>query len=114
MTLREASKYYEIDFDRLALYEKYELIAGAKMSNGTDYSDSELKKISLIDLLREANFSFEEIRFYLSDTDNAADIIKKILLLKRQRSEVLDEIHVKQKILQNLDYLIHETEKKKS
>lgn len=114
MTLENASKYYKIEYERMALYEQKGLISGIKTENGTDYSDTELQKISLIDLLREANFSFEEIRFYLSDTDNAADIIKKILLLKRQRSEVLDEIHVKQKILQNLDYLIHETEKKKS
>ena len=113
MTLENASKYYEIDYERMALYEQKGLISGVKTENGTDYSDTELQKISLIDLLREANCSFEEIRFYLSDTDNAADAIKKISLLKRQRSEVLDEIHDKQKLLQNLDYLIYEKEKRK-
>ncbi len=113
MTLREASKYYDIDFDRLALYEKYGLIAGTKISDGTDYPDSELQKVSLIDLLREANMNLEEIRFYLAKTTVSADMTKKISLLRRQRSKVLDDIHDKQKLLQNLDYLIYENEKTK-
>ena len=113
MTLREASKYYDIDFDRLALYEKYGLIAGTKISDGTDYPDSELQKVSLIDLLREANMNLEEIRFYLAKTTVSADMTKKISLLRRQRSKVLDDIHDKQKLLQSLDYLIYENEKTK-
>ena len=60
--------------------------------------------------MREADLNFEEIRFYLSET-NVSAMSKKIAILRRQRTKVLDDIHSKQKLLQNLDYLIFEAEK---
>lgn len=44
MTLLEASKFYDISYDNMALYEQNGLILGVKTPNGSDYSESEIKK----------------------------------------------------------------------
>lgn len=114
MTLLQASEQYNIELEKLILYEKEKLLICRSAPDGVpDYEEQELKKVGLIHLLLKAGFTFEEIRIYLSDNTTNSAITKKINLLKRQRSKTLDDIHDKEKLLQHLDYLIHETEKEK-
>lgn len=108
MTLSEASKLYSIEIDKLLLYEDRKLISGKITETGErDYDEDEIKKTALIGLLLETGCTYEEVRMYL--TDKTAE--RRIGLLKRRRFQVLDQLHDKQKLLQNLDYLIYENEK---
>ena len=108
MTLSEASKLYSIEIDKLLLYEDRKLISGKITEMGErDYDEEEIKKTALIGLLLETGCTYEEVRMYL--TDKTAE--RRIGLLKRRRFQVLDQLHDKQKLLQNLDYLIYENEK---
>ena len=113
MTLLQASEKFDISLDKLHLYEKNGLIKGTQVDK-SDYTEEEIKKVAVINLLSETGLDYEEIKSFLSEAKTNSEIARKIGLLKRQRGRVLDNIHDSQKLLQCLDYLIHETEKKKS
>ena len=107
MTLLQASEKFDISLDKLHLYEKNGLIKGTQVDK-SDYSEEEIKKVAVINLLSETGLDYEEIKSFLSEAKTNSEIARKIGLLKRQRGRVLDNIHDSQKLLQCLDYLIHE------
>lgn len=112
MTLLQASEKYNVDFEKLKAYEQKELIAG-KCNNDDEkeYSEDEIKKCAIINLLLEAGLSYDEIHLYLTKSKTSADNAQKVKILKKHRNAVLDGIHDGQRLLQNLNYLIFQTEK---
>lgn len=104
MTLKEVSIRFCIDFDRLRGYEESGLLTHATLADGTfDYSESDVSRIGLINELFKSGMNTDEVKIY-----RAADKNGQLRLLRKQRCKLLEEIHSKQQVLDELDYMIGE------
>lgn len=114
MTLLEASKRFKIDKEKLQYYEKTGLFDCHKQADGSiDYCDETLEYISLIELLLKAGLDMESLKKYLGGLgDDSISNEAQIKILIKQRYALLDDIHDKEKILNQLDYVIYESKKK--
>lgn len=70
------------------------------------YDDRDLERLSTIMALHDMGFDAEEVERYmrllLSDADTRRE---RLRMLECRRDATLDEIHLKEKRLQRLDYL---------
>lgn len=64
-------------------------------------------KSDLYLLLRKMNLISPDMNDVFNDLDNEIQRMKVIKLLRRNRYALLDEIHYKQKLLDNLDFTIN-------
>ena len=107
MTKEEASKRYQIPMEILDMYERWGLCGAVKQIMGVwQYDDQDLEHLSTIMALHDIGFAPQEVERYmrmlLSGADTAAE---RLRMLETRRSAALDEIHLKEKQLQRLDYL---------
>lgn len=110
MTKEEASKRYQIPMKILDAYESWELCGTVKrVMDAWQYDDQDLERLSTIMALHDMGFTADEVESYmrllLSDTDTARE---RMRMLEKRRDQALDEIHLKEKQLQRLDYLRHQ------
>lgn len=115
MTRLEASKRFRIDQDKLLYYEEKGLFDCHRQQDGSiDYCDETLEYISLIELLLKAGLDMESLKTYLRGLgDDSVSNEAQIKILIKQRYALLDDIHDKEKILNQLDFVIHESKKRK-
>ncbi len=105
MTIIEMSKIYNIPINILKEYEKWELCGTKKEYQ---YSDADLKYLSIIMTLYDIGFKSKEVKIYMNllidreDTKN-----ERICILNQKRSNILNEIHFKERQMDKLDYLRH-------
>ncbi|NZA37199.1 MerR family transcriptional regulator [Eubacterium callanderi] len=106
MTLQEARKRLGLSRDILEKYVSLGIIRKGSMPD--NYREEDFDRLGLVDILRGAGFTSEEIKIYFQfeETTNADE--QQISMLKRQRRLLLDDIHKKQRILDSLDYMILE------
>lgn len=107
MTASEIKKTYGISEDVLNTYEIQVKEKISDIKTGEDgYSDQELEKISMVITLQEIGFHEQEIGefFRLAEKGTITKDARRRMLLK-QRNRILDEIHRKEKILEELDYI---------
>lgn len=107
MTRDEASTQYQIPIEILEEYESWGLCGSVKQVMGRwQYGDQDLERLSTIMALHDMGFSVAEVESYmrllLSEADTAEE---RMRMLERRRSAALDEIHLKERQLQRLDYL---------
>ena len=107
LTKEEASKHYQIPMEILNAYERWGLCGAVKEVMGIwQYDDQDLEYLSTIMALHDMGFAPQEVERYMrlliSDEDTAAE---RLRMLEKRRSAALDEIHLKEKQLQRLDYL---------
>ena len=107
MTIQEASERYQIPMEILKEYEAWGLCGTVKRVMGAwQYDDQDLERLSTIMALHDMGFSAQEVEGYmrllLSDTDTTQE---RIRMLEKRRDAALNEIHLKEKQLQRLDYL---------
>ena len=115
MTIRELGERFCLSVEKLKKYEACGLIAGTEDGEGErQYGDEVLGKLGLICTLTEAGFSCEEIKQYLTFPEDSRGARERILMLKRRRGEMLDEIHRRQKLLDKIDFLIWKNKKKEA
>lgn len=114
MTLFEACERFSIDKEKLQYYERSGLLDCHRQPDGNiDYSDETLEYIGLVDLLVKAGLNIEAIKIYLSGLrDNGISAEEQIKILVKQRYALLDDIHDKEKILRQLDYIIYKSREK--
>lgn len=113
MTLQEAAIRFQINIEKPDFYEKNGLLECRQVINGAaDYAEDELRRVGLIHSLLQAGFDIDSLKkfFSLSDHDGA-DKQEKIRPLRKQRCRLLDEIHEKQQVLDELDYMIEKIRK---
>lgn len=115
MTLNEAAERFGIDKQRLIYFEQNGLFDCHKQSDGSiDYCDETLEYVSLIELLLKTGLDMETLKKYLAGLgEDKVSNEQQIKILMKQRYVLLDDIHGKQKILDQLDYVIREAKKKK-
>lgn len=107
MTRDEASTQYQIPIEILEEYESWGLCGSVKQVMGRwQYGDQDLERLSTIMALHDMGFSVAEVESYMRLLLSEADTAKeRMRMLERRRSAALDEIHLKERQLQRLDYL---------
>ena len=111
MTLNEASKRFHISMEKLESYEENDLLEHQTLADGTfDYTETELQRIGLIHSLLKSGMNMEVLKKYLQLLhDKTGSKEEQIRILRKQRYQLLDDIHDKQQALDELDYMIRET-----
>lgn len=107
MTKEEASRRYQILMGILDEYERWGLCATVKQVMGAwQYGDQDLERLSTIMALHDMGFAPQEVESYMRLLLSGADTRRERLrMLERRRDAALDEIHLKEKQLERLDYL---------
>lgn len=113
MTLQEAAIRFQINIEKLDFYERNGLLECRQFINGVpDYTEEELRRVGLIHSLLKAGFDIDSLKKYFSlPAHDGADKKEKVRLLRKQRFQLLDEIHDKQQSLDELDYMIEKLRK---
>lgn len=107
MTLKEVSMRFCMDLNKLRSYEANGLLPHTTLSDGTiDYRESDIRQIGFINKLFKSGMTANEVKSY-----HAADRDGQLRILRKQRCVLLDEIHGKQQLLDEMDYLIEEKRK---
>lgn len=107
MTIDEASERYQIPIEVLKEYESWGLCGAVRKVVGAwQYDEEDLKRLSLIMTLHDVGFEPEEVEEYMRlalGGDKSRD--ERLRLLDKRRGAALDEIHLKERKLERLDYL---------
>ena len=107
MTLNDAAKKFDLPLETLKKYISLGFIRENSNTDGTaQYKDSDFERLGLIDTLIQSGFTPEETKKYLALTENMGADETQIRMLKKQRRSLLNDIHKKQQLLDNLDYMI--------
>lgn len=108
MTLKEASERFCISMERLIFYEENRLIICETLVDGVpDYTEEELHKASIIHDLLEAGMGMDVLREYMRLLrKRTASKTERIKILRKQRCELMEEIHRKQQCLDRIDYMV--------
>ncbi|MCD8214320.1 MAG: hypothetical protein LUC97_01540 [Clostridiales bacterium] len=108
MGIGEISRRYSIDIEKLRIFEDNKLIAFTE-----SFNDEDLNRLGDICSLYDSGLSAEEIKMFMTVYDNA-DKDRCIKFLTVCRNNLLEEIHKKQKCLDNLDFMIYEIKNTKT
>lgn len=113
MTLKEASERFCISVEKLTYYEENRLIMYEALADGVpDYTEEELRKVSIIHDLLEAGMEVDAVQEYLQLLHQKnEDKTEQIRVLRKQRYALMEEIHHKQQCLDRLDYMVNEIRK---
>lgn len=107
MTIDKASKRYNISLNILHEYERWGLCNIVKKVMGAwQYDDTDLERLSLIMILHDIGFESSGIETYMKlllEKENSED--ERLKILEDKRQNILDDIHLKEKQLNYLDYL---------
>ena len=115
MTIYEASDYYNIPIEILQEYEKWGLCTEVKKVMGVwKYDDSDLEHLSMIMTLHDIGFKVNEVETYMKLMLNEKDTgAERMQMLNKRRNKALDEIHLREKQVERMDYLRYEIRKKR-
>ncbi|MEG0276339.1 MAG: MerR family transcriptional regulator [Coprobacillus sp.] len=110
MKIKEVSQKYNITETALRYYEKVGLFDDVKrINNIREYEDKDIERLSMIMSLKKVGLHIQAIlRFLKLMKDNRDTRNERILILNKQRQELMDQIHQYQKNLDSLDFLIYE------
>lgn len=107
MTINEASERYQIPIDVLKEYERWGLCGSVKKVMGQwQYDDQDLERLGMIMTLHDIGFESGEVEEYmrlLLEGESTRE--KQLKMLNRRRGIALDEIHLREKQLERMDYL---------
>ena len=113
MTIYEASERYNIPLEILREYESWGLCGAVKKVMGAwQYDDTDIERLSLIMTLHDIGFATDEIENYMKLLVEGKDSdAERLQMLNQKRSNMLDEIHFREKQLDRLNYLRYEIQK---
>lgn len=107
MNIQEASDFFEMNPDIIREYEEKGLLTVCKNKGGhLEIHDEDAHRLCLIRTFLEAGSDMTLLKRFLELWDNNIFKNEKIQILKKQRFAVLDEIHVKQQLLDRIDFII--------
>ena len=115
MTKQEASERYNIPIWLLDEYESWGLCQEVKKVMGSwQYDDSDLERLSMIMTLHEVGFESQEVETYMQLLlDGSHTVEQRLEMLNARRKAALEEIHLRENQLRQLDYLRHKLQKVK-
>lgn len=112
MTISEIQTYLSIPEKMVKQYIADGFLSGRELPDGSlELEELQLDDLKLIQLFMKAGFSKASILQYLrlSKKDGMEDAC--IRILRRHRGKLLEDIHEKQRLLDNLDFVIWEKQK---
>lgn len=113
MTLREVVSKYDVSYDTIEKYVTFGFIDKLEKDNGSyDYESENFERLGLIDTLLSAGFSYHDVKKYMTLSENNEAEEEQVCMLKKQRRSLLNDIHEKQQLLDNLDFIIWNKKKK--
>ena len=107
MTAEDIKDQYGIPQKILEEYHKWGLCNAVRLTmDQWQYSEVDLERLGMIMALHDMDFSADEAERYMKmlmegDATKAA----RMEMLNEKRSQALDEIHLKEKQLERMDYL---------
>lgn len=112
MTLEEAAREFSVSTDILEGYVTSGFIKKRKTKEEKEYCEEDFESLGLIEMLLSTGFTSEDIKKYLALCEQTGTEEEQIRLLRKQRGPLLDEIHRKQQLLDQLDFLIWNKKKR--
>lgn len=107
MTKSEVSRQYNIPINILDEYQGWGLCGAVQMAmDDWQYGDQDLERLSMIMALHDMGFASKEVETYmrlLMKGDSTQG--QRMKMLDKCRGEVLNEIHLKERQLERMDYL---------
>lgn len=109
MKIKEVSQIFNVDLDILQTYEELGFFDDVNRINGIrEYEDKDIKILSDIITLEKLGISTSDISRYIELIKNGdTGENERIRILNKRRKVLLDEIHNKQKNINDLDCLIY-------
>ena len=106
MPIVEASKRFDIDIEKLKKYEKIGLLDFNTFEKDNK-EEEHTQRIMLVHRLSEMGMASDMLKQYIfsRDNKNKSDSIR---ILRKFRSQLLDNLHDRQKQLDYLDYMLYE------
>jgi len=113
MTKEEVSQRYLIPVSILDEYHNMGLCDAVRMAmDDWHYSDEDLERLSMIMALHDMGFGVSEVEAYMKLLlEGSATEKERLKMLDEHRKKALDEIHLKERQVDHLDYLRHEIRK---
>ena len=113
MTAEEAGRNYHISVDKIRYYEENGLLEHSVSLDGEiEYTEAQIHCAGMIHSLLETGMDMAGIKAFMKlFYENKSDKSGQIQILRKQRFLLLDEIHKKQQLLDELDYMIGELKK---
>lgn len=113
MTKEQASKRFGVPLAKLQTYEKQGLFDCHKQPDGSiDYTEELMDYVGIINILMDAGAEVDALRDFMQQLmESTITKEEKLRYLRRQRQKLLADIHSKQKSLDQLDYIIFDTNK---
>ncbi|WP_455598119.1 MerR family transcriptional regulator [Cloacibacillus sp.] len=112
MTIDEVCRSFHIDRETLQTYERTGLLeCGTDEKGRPHYSESALRRLGMIHSLLNAGIeavTLERNPVLLNEDGNIGE---RVMILRRQRCRLLEDIHARQQSLDSLDYLIRQIKK---
>lgn len=110
VAINEISKQLQISADKLREYEANGLLGSTMYTEeSSGHSEQFIQRICLIDFLLRSGMTTDRLKSYLRLLDKKTESRdEQIRILRKQRCCLLEEIHYKQQILDELDYMIRE------
>lgn len=107
MTAEEVSVRYQIPLNILEEYRSWGLCGSVQLAmDDWQYDDRDLERLGTIMALHDMGFQPQEVETYMrllikgKQTDR-----QRLQILDQRRNSMLDEIHLKERQLQRMDYL---------
>lgn len=110
MKIEEIRDFYNIPIETLQMFEQEGLFDAIAVQAGVrEFCDCDIAFICRLLTLTRFGMKIEEIKEYLKEEASGGKE-KRCRLLRKQRANLLDMIHEKQKDIDCLDYLLYEIE----
>ena len=109
MNTKEACEHFHIKAEMLQIYESSGLLKGRKNSNDDiDYDEADLQYALQFGFLIKTGIDFDTLKYFVSLTNMKNNTcMEQIKILRRCRYKLLEIIHEKQQLLDQLDYMIY-------
>ena len=116
MTIEQASERFAVPLDKLQFYEKQGLFDCHKQPDGmVDYNDDLMDYLGIINVLMDAGAEVDTLRSFMERLmQSRITKDEKLRYLRSQRQKLLENIHSKQKLLDQLDYIIFDANRPSS
>ena len=113
MTIEQASEHFGVPLEKLQTYENQGLFDCNRQPDGSiDYTEDLMDYIAIINILTNAGAEADALRDFMRQLmESTITKEEKLRYLRSQRQKLLESIHLKQKSLDQLDYIIHNVNK---
>ena len=110
MTIEQASDHFGVPIEKLQTYENQGLFDCNRQPDGTiDYSEELMEYVGIINILTDAGAETDALRGFMQQLmESTITKEEKLRYLRSQRQKLLESIHMKQKSLDQLDFIIYD------